>query len=268
MTIDRAGNAVITDTGNSRIRVVAAHSGTFYGQAMTAGDIYTIAGTGRRRFSGDGGPAASADLRYPGALTTDHAGNLVISDTGNHRVRVIAARSATFYGRAMSAGDIYTIGGDADQPRVGYPQGVAVDPAGNVVLADGYLVRVLAARPGRFYCREMTAGDVYTVAGNGHAISGNGGKAVDAEILDPNGVAVSAPESIIVSASEQAQIMALATASGTFYGQAMKAGHIYTIAGNGTSGYSGDGGPATAAELYGPRGGRPTARGTWCSPTP
>ena len=254
VTIDRAGNAVIADSGNSRIRVVAAHSGTFYGQAMTAGDIYTIAGTGRRRFSGDGGPAASAGLRYPGGLTTDHAGNLVIADTGNHRVRVIAARSATFYGRAMTAGDIYTIGGDGNQPGVGYPQGVAVDPAGNVVLADGYLVRVLAAWSGRFYCKEMTAGDVYPVAGNGQATSGNGGKAVDAEISDPDGVAVSAPESIIISASQQAQIMALATASGTFYGQPMKAGNIYTIAGDGTSGFSGDGGAATAAELYGPYG--------------
>ena len=61
--------------------------------------------------------------------------------------------------------------------------------------------------------------------------------------------------------------MALATASGTFYGVAMKAGDIYTIAGNGTSGYSGDGGPATAANCTAPTGRRPTAPGTWCSPT-
>ena len=253
VTADRAGNAVVADTGNSRLRVIAASSGTFYGRAMTAGDIYTIAGTGKRDLSGDGGPATSADLRYPGGLTTDQAGNLVIADTGNYRVRVIAAQSATFYGRAMTAGDIYTIGGDRDQPAVGDPQGVAIDPAGNVVIADGYLVRVLAVRSGRFYCHAMTSGGVYTVAGNGQATSGSGGSADAAEMEDPNGVAASA-RGAIISESGAAQILAVATASGTFYGQAMRAGHIYTIAGDGISGYSGDGGPATAAELYSPFG--------------
>jgi trimeric autotransporter adhesin len=254
VTTDRAGNAVIADTRNSRIRVVAAHTGTFYGQAMKAGDIYTIAGNGKRLFSGDGTPAASAELHDPGGLTTDCAGNLVIADTGNHRVRVIAARSATFYGRAMTSGDIYTIGGGEHQPAVGNPQGVAVDPARNVVIADGFQVRVLAARSGTFYRQAMTASHVYTVAGNGQATSGSGGKAVDAEMGDPNSVAVSARGSIIISESDAAQILAVATSTGTFYGRAMKAGYIYTVAGTGTSGYSGDGGPATAAELRSPFG--------------
>jgi hypothetical protein len=151
VTTDSAGNVVIADTHNQRIRVVAAHSGTYYGQAMTAGDIYTIAGNGVRGVTGNGTPAASAEFRYPGALTTDSAGNLIMADTSNHRVRVIAARSATFYGRAMTAGDIYTIGGDHHPPGVGYPQAVAVDPQGNVVIGDGGLVRVLAANSGTFY---------------------------------------------------------------------------------------------------------------------
>ena len=62
---DAAGNLVIADSANNRIRVVAATSGTFYGQAMTAGDIYTVAGNGTFGFAGDGGPAASAELRDP-----------------------------------------------------------------------------------------------------------------------------------------------------------------------------------------------------------
>ncbi len=64
------------------VRVVAARAGTFYGQAMKAGDIYTIAGTGTAGYSGDGGPGASAALSGPGGVTTDPAGNVVIADTG------------------------------------------------------------------------------------------------------------------------------------------------------------------------------------------
>ena len=254
VTTDPAGNAVIADTGNSRLRVVAAHSGTFYGQAMKAGGIYTIAGNGRRGLTGDGGPAASAELRFPGGLTTDSAGNLVIADTGNQRVRVIAARSGKFYGRTMTGGDIYTIGGNQGQPAVGTPHGVAIDSAGNVVIADGFLVRVLAEHSGRFYGQTMTAGDGYAVAGNGQATSGNGGLATDAQLGDPNGVTVSTRGATIISESAAAQIMAVATTTGTFYGQAMKTGHIYTIAGTGSTGFSGDGGPATAATLDGPFG--------------
>jgi hypothetical protein len=254
VTTDQAGNAVIADTGNSRIRVIAAHSGTFYGQAMTAGDIYTIAGDGQRDFTGDGGPAASAELRLPGALTTDSAGNLVVADTGNQRVRVIAAQSGTFYGQTMTGGDIYSIAGGDGLPGVSSPQGVAIDSAGNVITVDGSLVRVLAERSGRFYGQAMTAGGGYTVAGNGQLTSGNGGRAVDAQLGDPDGVTDSTRGAIIISESAAAQILAVDTTAGTFYGQAMKAGHIYAIAGDGSPGYAGDGGPGPAAQMDGPFG--------------
>ena len=199
VTTDQAGNAVIADTGNSRIRVVAAHSGTFYGQAMTAGDIYTIAGDGQRDFTGDGGPAASAELRLPGALTTDSAGNLVVADTGNQRVRVIAAQSGTFYGQTMTGGNIYSIAGGDGLPGVSSPQGVAIDSAGNVVTVDGSLVRVLAERSGSFYGQSMTAGGGYTVAGNGQLTSGSGGRAIDAQLGDPDGLTDSTRGAIIIS---------------------------------------------------------------------
>jgi sugar lactone lactonase YvrE len=114
---------------------------------MTAGDIYTVAGDGTRGFSGDGGPATGAELSFPQGVAVDSAGNLVIGDTGNHRVRVAAARTGRFYGRAMTAGDIYTVagsgmrgffgdGGPAARARLGRPFGVAVDGAGNLIIAD------------------------------------------------------------------------------------------------------------------------------------
>ena len=89
-TVDGSGNLVITDTGNNRIRVVAETTGTFYGQAMTAGDIYTVAGNGTAGFAGDGGPATGAELSRPEAAITDPAGDVLISDSGNGRIREVA----------------------------------------------------------------------------------------------------------------------------------------------------------------------------------
>ena len=141
MTVDHSGNLVIADSGyssyaragrgsggrrrepadrryrqpaghdGSRVQVVAHKTGTFYGQPMAAGYIYTIAGTGTAGFSGDGGPATQAKLLNPQDVAVDSAGNLLIADTGNNRVRVVAARTGTYYGVSMTAGDIYTVAG-------------------------------------------------------------------------------------------------------------------------------------------------------------
>ena len=105
---------------------MAASTGTFYGRAMTAGDIYTIAGNGADGFSGDGGPATSAEVNGPQGVAADAAGNLLIADTDNTRVRVVAASTGTFYGRAMTAGDIYTVAGNG---RTGSPGTAARPPA-------------------------------------------------------------------------------------------------------------------------------------------
>ena len=147
MTVDGTGNVVIADWFNSRVRVVAASAGTFYGRAMTAGDIYTIAGTGTRGFSGDGGPATAAKLYAPRGPALDGAGNLVFADNGNNRVRVVAASTGTFYGKAMTAGDIYTVagngamglsgdGGPATAAALASPVSIAVDGGGNLLIAD------------------------------------------------------------------------------------------------------------------------------------
>ncbi len=108
---------------------------------MTAGDIYTIAGNGTQGFSGDGGPATAARLYAPRGLALDSAGNLVFADNGNNRVRVVAASTGTFYGQAMTAGDIYTVagngamglsgdGGPAVAAALASPVSIAVDGAG------------------------------------------------------------------------------------------------------------------------------------------
>jgi trimeric autotransporter adhesin len=267
LAVDRAGNLLIADSQNERVRVVAAATGTYYGQAMTAGDIYTVAGGGTGYLGvGDGGPATSAELSLPAAVAVDGAGNLVIADTAHYRVRVVAVETGTFYGQAMTAGDIYTVAGDgtrgfsgdggpATSAELDNPDGVAVDGAGNLVIADSQnnRVRVVAAATGTFYGQAMTAGDIYTVAGDGTAgFSGNGGPATSAELDTPGGVAVDGAGNLVISDSGNNRVRVVAAATGTFYGQAMTAGHIYTVAGDGTGGFSGDGGPATSAEFNGP----------------
>jgi hypothetical protein len=83
--VDGQGNVLINE--GSRVRIVAAHTGTFYGQAMNAGDIYTIAGNGRTGFFGDGGPATAAEFYIPQSVAVD-AGNVVIDDIDG-RIREI-----------------------------------------------------------------------------------------------------------------------------------------------------------------------------------
>jgi hypothetical protein len=132
---------------------VAASTGTFYGQAMTAGDIYTIAGNGVGVFSGDGGPATAAELSDPHSTAVDAGGNLLITDTLNNRVRVVAATTGTFYGQPMTAGDIYTIAGTgtggfsgdgapATAAELSAPADVAIDAAGDLLITDSHNRRI------------------------------------------------------------------------------------------------------------------------------
>ncbi len=219
---------------------------------MKAGDIYTVAGhkTGTG-FSGDGGPAVKAALgRFIDSVRVDRSGNLVLAATQDNRIRVVAASQGMFYGIAMKPGNIYTVagtgtagfsgnGGPAIRAKLARPSGVALDPAGNLVIADtdSNRIRVVAARTGTFYGRPMKAGDIYTLAGTGTAgFSGDGGPATGARLRRPAGVAVDdSTGAVLIADSGNNRVRAVAVRTGTFYGQPMKAKHIYTVAGTGTS---------------------------------
>ncbi len=268
VAVDPAGNVVLADVANDRIRVVAASSGTFYGQQMTAGDIYTIAGTGSYGFSGDGGPATSAQLSDPAGVAVDTSGNVVLASTFDNRIRVVAASSGSFYGQQMTAGDIYTIagtgtagytgdGGPAASAALDNPQGVTVDGAGNLVIADtgNSAIRVIAASTGPFYGQQMTTGDIYTIAGTGTAgYTGDGGPAASAQVNVPGGVAADGCGNLVIADTGNSAIRVIAASTGPFYGQQMTTGDIYTIAGTGTAGYTGDGGPAAQCRTQRPAG--------------
>jgi trimeric autotransporter adhesin len=268
MVVDGAGNVVVAAGENNRLRVWPATSGTFYGAKMTAHHIYTVAGGGAFPYGGDGGPATKAGMDFPDGLAIDQHGNLVVSDEGNNRVRVVTDSSGTFYQRKMKAHFIYTVAGDgkpgfsgdggpATNAMLRVVSGVAVDHAGNLLIADdgNNRIRAVAERNGTFYGNTMTAGDIYTIAGNGTpGFSGDGGPATKAALHLPRDLTVDGHGNVIIADDGSNRVRVVAASGGTFYGQTMTAGDIYTIAGNGTPGFSGDGGPATKARLVAPSG--------------
>ncbi len=221
--MDASGNLYIADTMNAKVRKVSAASGV----------ITTVAGSGTAGYGGDGGAAASAQLNLPIGVAVDSSGNVYIADFGNSRVRKVSASGAIIGTVAGNGSTGYSgDGGPAANAQLNGPQGVAVDAAGNLYIADTENNAI----------REVTpAGLIATVAGNGLAgYSGDGGQATSAQVGNPVGVAVDAAGDIFtVDASNRVR-------------QVYPNGLIATIAGNGSRGYSGDGGLATQAQLNAP----------------
>jgi hypothetical protein len=273
IAVDSAGNVLVADQTDSRVLMIAARSGTYYGTKARAGYLYSVAGNGRVHDSGDGGPAKSAELS-PAGVADDLPDDLtVISDQHADVVRVVAGRTGRFFAQDMIAGRVYTLagnrdtvgatysgdGGSARKAALGFPAGVTADPAGNVLLADyqNCRVRLVAARTGTYAGQRMTAGDIYTIAGDGSlTYSGDGGPARDAGLGLVTGVTSDRTGNVLLSAGQlypvpdQGQrVRMVAVTAGTYFGQRMTVGDIYTVAGDGTTGYSGDGGLATAAEI-------------------
>jgi hypothetical protein len=283
--LDQAGNVVVADAGQLQedvapplgalVWVVAERTGRFYGQKMIAGHSYVVAGTPLAASVPIGGLGTEVSLGWViGQVRLDRAGNLVIADTTVRAVRVVAARSGTFYGQKMTAGHIYDIaggraagdGGPGIRARLAGPGGVALDHAGNVIIADCGRVRVLAARTGRFYGKRMITGHIYSIAGSGPAIgrfgdcsglseTGDGGPASRAQIA-ASGVTVDQAGNVLIADGAvkpfglgDARVRAIVARAGHYYGRKMRAGHIYTIAGNGRIQSSGDGLLAARAEL-------------------
>jgi len=279
VAVDGAGNIVFSDMGASvflgkggpRVRVVAARTGRYYGIRMRAGDIYTVAGDGKLGTAGDGGAATRADFAGPTGVTVDSAGNILVADGqgygdqqayyDNERVRAIAARSGRYYGVKMTAGHIYSVvgtgrpytgnGGLATQAQIDGWTGMTLDRYGNHVIADRAAGRILvaAARTGRFYGVAMRARHIYSVAGGGTGFPGGGRPAGKVRLLGPTSVTTDTAGNLLMALYDAQRLSVLAVRSGRFYGQNMKAGRVYLLAGNGSLGVSGLGGPAPRAAV-------------------
>jgi uncharacterized protein (TIGR03437 family) len=227
VTVDSQGNLYIADVGTSVIRKV-----------NTAGIISTVAGFAgeRRAFSGDGGLATKASIYVSSnhnGLAVDSAGNLYIADDGHHRIRKVDSSgiitTVAGNGQINYSGD----GGPATSASLWRPSGVALDHAGNLYIADTQNVRIR---------KVDTNGNITTIAGNGSiGYSGDGGPATSAALFYPMDVAVDKAGNVYI-ADQNANVIR----------QVNTAGVITTVAGNGNAHTSGDGGPATSAEIDGP----------------
>ena len=267
---DSAGNLYIADFNNNRIRVVAASTGTLFGQSVTAGDIYTVAGNGTAGYSGDGGAATSAELSGPTGVAVDSAGNLYIADASNNRVRVVAASTQTLWGQSMTANNIYTIagvggaggfagdGGAATNAKLAYPSNLAFDNWGNLYITDfnNSCIRMIAGSTRTFWGQNMTANDIYTITGitGAPGYNGDGITATTAEVNQPSGVAVDSSGNLYIADKGNNRIRVVVASTGMLWGQNVTANDIYTVVGNGTGGYNGDGIEATNSELWLPSG--------------
>lgn len=228
VAVDGAGNVYIADTGNNRIRKVDA-----------AGVISTLAGDGSYGYTGDGGLSTSSQLSMPYRVSTDSVGNVYFVDANNFRIRKVdkttgIITSVVGTGSRGNGGD----GGAATSAQVNFPYGLAFDGSDNLYIADNGNITVRKV--------DKVTGIISTVAGNGlNSYTGDGGPAISAGLYNVSGIAVDGNGNIYISDAGNAVIRKVDHATGI----------ISTFAGNGiTQGYSGDGGEATSAELWGPMG--------------
>jgi trimeric autotransporter adhesin len=225
VAVDSNGDVFIADTANNRIREVNA----------TTGVITTVAGTGIAGYSGDGGAATSATLNQPTGVALDSSGNILIADFGNSVIRKVNVATGVITTVAGNGTTGYSgDGGPATSAELANPRSVVLDSFGNIIIADSAnsVVREVSASTGK----------ITTIAGDGNTgDSGDGGPATAAELNLPEGIAVDSFGNIFIADLGNNKIRKV-TAAGT----------ISTVAGNGTTGSSGDGGPATSAELNAP----------------
>jgi sugar lactone lactonase YvrE len=241
IAVDAAGDVAVADTGNCRVEMIAARSGRHFGIAMKAGHLYTVAGTG----CGSPGKDHSSSVGYPTGVAFDEAGDLLIADASGNRVVELAAASGRDFGVPVTAGHLTTVAGTgvagtakdeqaARTSRLDDPEGIAVDRSGNLYIADTAACQVdeVAAHDGTQSGVSLEAGHLYLVAGTGVCgYGGDGGRAVMAELWSPSAVAVDAGGDILIADEGNSAVREVPATTGTFFGVAIAAGDIATVAG-------------------------------------
>lgn len=222
LAYDAGGNLYIADAARHQVL-----------EATLDGTLSVVAGTGTQGFGGDGGAAISAELNEPQGLAFGSDGTLYIADTGNARVRAVANGTITTF----AGNGVHGFGGDGG-PSISAPfrspTALAIDAGGALLVCDTTDHRV----------RRIADGVISTLAGNGlQGFAGDGAMATLAELDSPMGLAVAADGRVVIADTHNRRVRAVNAA-----------GVITTFAGSGGKGFSGDGGPAIAAQISAPRG--------------
>jgi uncharacterized protein (TIGR03437 family) len=224
VALDFKGNLYIADTGTARLRRVTA-----------AGTMETLAGTGVAGYNGDRIAAAAAELNAPMGVAQDAWGDMLIADSGNQRIRLVAPDGGIDTYGGTGTGGMGQAGLMAAQTALRSPRAVCADRAGAVYIVDTSNHRVL---------RAGAVPVVTTVAGNGSpGDAGDGGAASLAQLNLPG-----------ACATDSAGDLFIADTGNHLIRKVSRAGIISTVAGNGTAGFAGDGGPSAASVLNAPRG--------------
>jgi len=224
---DKEGNVYSCDNVEPRIRKIDKFD-----------TLFTIAGTGTPGYSGDGGIAAIATFGSPACIVIDTVGNLFITDQYNKVIRKINRTTNIVTTVCGSGGGGFGgDGGPATAANLEQPEGVWVDKLGNIYVVDKGNQRVRKV--------DALTGNINTIAGNGtNGYSGDGGLAVNTRLSFPRGVCTDDAGNVYIADYGNNRIRKVDQSTGI----------ITTIAGTGVAGYSGDGGPATAATLVSPYG--------------
>lgn len=228
VAVDAVGNLFIVDTANHRIRMVNAATHV----------ITTVAGNGVSSFSGDGGLATDAALSSPSSIAIDATGNLYIADTGNNRIRKVDATTHVI--TTVAGNGSYGAAGDADiatNALLAFPTGIAVDAAGNLLIADTGNNRIRSV--------DARTHLITTVVGNGnYGFSGDRGPATAAQLAYPVGIVIDSVGNLLIVDQDNNRIRKVDASTH----------RITTIAGNRNGGFSGDHLPPTETSLDHPTG--------------
>jgi trimeric autotransporter adhesin len=222
LAVDAQGDVFLTDLISDRVRRVDAITGI----------ITTVAGNGVEGYGGDGGPATSASFNWPYGVALDDKGNLFVGDENNKRVRRIDEATGIITTVAGNGQSAFRGEGEAATSASLNPVGVAMDRDGDIFIADPANHRVLRV--------DAKSGALATIVGGGNG--GDSGRATDAILVAPAGIATDQYGNVFIAEPAVGRVRRVEAATGI----------ITTVAGNGTRGLSGDGGPATSAGFFHP----------------
>lgn len=225
--MDSAGKVYIADAGNNRIREISD------------GTIMTVAGNGNVGIITEGAAASSTSLDDPTGVAVDSAGNLYIADLGKSSVLEVSGGTITTVAGNGTAGfSPVPETGPATGVSLACPSGVGVDSMGNVFIAESCMLSFGSGG----VIQELSGRTITTIASNGMGtLSGNGGDLSSASLNGPFALAVDAASGIYIADTGNNRV------------RKVSGGAIFTVAGNGSQGFAGDGGPAISASLNGPK---------------